>query len=133
MKKLVMLLITVFIFVQTVLSQVNQKTQDATFCGKIGEDGPSGGNYTIQELQNCDWQIIPVDTGFTVTEFRMSLVPNDNTYKYSEIPIKGNFIPEQYRNQILSHSRMVLLEFIKAANYKGESILVKAIAVRITT
>lgn len=87
--------------------------------------------YTTEELKNWDWKITTLDTNYTVTGFRMSLVPNDGSYKYSELEVKGNTIPKAYRNQILTQTRTVFLEFIRADNKNGESISVFPIAVRI--
>ncbi|MFI5218242.1 MAG: hypothetical protein ACHQNT_02050 [Bacteroidia bacterium] len=135
MKKTTSLLATILFSILTSFGQTGTTkeipTKDGMFCGKVGESGKTGGNYTLAELKNCDWKITSVDTSYTVTEFRMSLVPKDDSYKYSEQEVKGNTIPETYRNQILTHTRNVFLEYIKAVNKKGESVLVKPIAVRI--
>jgi hypothetical protein len=135
MKKATLFLSTILLSILSVNGQttttMEMPTKDVMFCGKIGVSGKTGGNYTVAELQKCDWKITTVDTTYTVTEFRMSLTPKDNSYKYSEEAVKGNTIPKVYRNQILKHTRNIFLEFIKAVNQKGESILVKPIAVRI--
>jgi len=59
----------------------------------------------------------------------MTIVGKDASLKYAEI--KGNVIPEEYRNQILEHTKHVYLEYIKAKNDKGESVGVKPIAVTV--
>jgi hypothetical protein len=134
MKNATLLFVAAFFSILIAFSQSSktEPTQVATFCGKIGKSGqPPEGTYTLAELKKCDWKISPVDTNYTVIEFRMSLVPKDDTYKYSEQQMTGNAIPEKYRNQILMDTRNVFLEFIKATNRKGDTIHVKPIAVRI--
>jgi hypothetical protein len=135
MKKVTLLLMAILFSILTVFGQTTPikatATKSAIFCEKIGVDGKTGGSYTIAELQNCDWKITTVDTSYTVKEFKMALVPKDDTFKLTEYAINGNIIPEQYRNKILTHTRNIFLEYIKAADRKGESILVKPIAVRI--
>ena len=128
---LAMILFSILISFSQTATTKEIPTKDGMFCGKIGERGKTGGIYTVAELKNCDWKITTDDTSYTVTEFRMTFVPKNNSYKYSEQEVKGNTIPETYRNQILTRTRNVFLEYIKAVNKKGESIPVKPIAVRI--
>jgi hypothetical protein len=134
MKNATLLFMAVFFSILIAFSQSSKTapTLVVTFCGKTGKSGqPPEGTYTLAELKNCDWKISPVDTNYTVIGFRMSLVPNNESYKYSEQQMTGNTIPEQYRNQILMHTRNVFLEFIKATNQRGDTIHVKPIALRI--
>ncbi len=103
---------------------------DAMFCGKKGESGPSGGAYTLEELQNCDFKIIPLDTSFTVTEFRLTLVEKGK--KIIEKKINGNKIPHSFREQILIPTKKAIyLELIKAESAQGQEVKIKPIAVRI--
>jgi hypothetical protein len=111
-------------------AQQNTPTKEASFCGKVG-DGVKGGAYTVKELKNCDWKIVPQDSNLTVVEFQMSLVPKNNAYEYTEKKITGNAIPGEYKNQILGQTKNVFLEYIEAVNRQGQQELIKPIAMRI--
>jgi hypothetical protein len=128
------ILLVIFLFpALAALSQTKPgaPAMDATFCGKVGEGGATGGTYTVKELQDCDFEIIPLDPNLTVTEFKMSLVAKDKSFSYLEKQITGNVIPEEYRNQILTHTKNIFLEYIKAANKNGVLVLIKPIAIRL--
>ncbi|MEO5571645.1 MAG: hypothetical protein ABIT08_04850 [Bacteroidia bacterium] len=133
MKKSIVFLILTIFYISTVLGQTKQSNsfKDATFCGKVGESGAKGGFYTVAELQNCDFKIIPVDSNFTVTEFQLSLVAKGELYQYQERKIKGNEIPKEERTRILTQTKNVFIEQIKAVNKEGQIINIKPIAVRI--
>jgi len=129
---------TVFLFPFLFLSVLvySQKpkpapTQGATFCGKTGEDKSSQSIYSITELQDCDFIIVPADPTLTVVQFKLSLVAKDKSYSYKEKNIIGNTIPEEYRSVILSHTKNIFLEYIIAANSSGVRTSIKPIAVRI--
>lgn len=132
MKKTTLLLVSILISVLAAFSQTKESApvQEATFCGKIGKDA-KGEVYSVKELQDCDFKIIPLDNNLTITEFQLSLVPKDKIYQFEERKILGNVIPQEYRNQILTQTKSVFLEYIKAINKQGQEELIKAIGVRI--
>ena len=105
---------------------------DGIFAGKPGVNGKTGGNYTVEELRKSDWILFAADTNFTVTEFKMSLVfKHASSLPYAEYYIKGNTIPESYRDKILNQAAAVYLEYIQATNARGVLMNVKPIAIRI--
>src|ERR1041384_2780913 len=131
MKKKTLILTIILFSTLSAISQTKQNSpaKDATFCGKVGESGATGGIYTVKELQNCDFKIIPLDSNLTVVEFMMSLVAKDKLYPYTEKKITGNVIPGEYKTQILTQTKNVFLEYIKAINKKGQEENIKPIAV----
>lgn len=133
MKKTTILLATILFSTLVAISQTKQNlpAKDATFCGKIGESGATGGTYTVKELRNCEFKIVPLDSNLTVVTFQMSLVAKEKSFPYTEKKITGNVIPAEYKNQILTQTKNVFLEQIKAVNKKGQQELIKPIAVRI--
>ena len=134
MKIKTIFILSILLTTLTTLSQTKSILPpiNGTFCGKVGPDDPKPYvTYSVEELSNCDWKISALDTNYIVTHFKMSLVPKDHSYKYSELEINSNSIPEKFRNQILSHTRVILLEFITAKNQKSELRLVKPIGVKI--
>jgi hypothetical protein len=136
MKKNIALLVAVLFSGFTTFAQTAQKTSDiqATFCGIVsGSTKPAaeGPGSTAAGLRKCDWKIYMADSNYTVSEFKMSLVPKKKgTFKYEELSMRGNIIPEEYRSKILTDTRYVYLEYIRAINKQGEYILVKPISVR---
>jgi hypothetical protein len=134
MNKKTTFLVMILFFNLAAFSQSKESTptKDATFCGKIGQGGaPPEGSFSVEELKNCDWKIIPLDSNLTVIEFRMSLVPKDKLYSYTEKKITGNAIPVEYKNQILNQTKSVYLEYIKAIDKQGQQETIKPIAIRI--
>ncbi len=120
-------ILTAFSQTKSILPPIN-----GTFCGKFGPDDPKKYViYSMEELKQCDLKISAIDTNYFVTDFKLSLVPKDDSYKYLEMKINSNRIPEKYRSQILNHTQIILLEFINSQNIKGESRLVKPIGLRI--
>lgn len=109
----------------------NSRAKEATFCGKVGDSGAAGQIYGVKELQDCDFKIIPRDSNLTVVEFQMSLVAKDNSYPYIEKKMTGNTISLQYKNQILTRTKSVFLEYIKAVNKNEQLELIKPITIRV--
>lgn len=105
----------------------------ASFCGKPGESGPPpAGQYTKADLRGCDFVIHPVDSSLKITRFKLSIVGKDGRFITSEVDIKGDRIPPDFRTIILEDAKMVLLEQVLAADKRGARVPVTAIAVRIT-
>jgi hypothetical protein len=127
----IIIVVTFFLLVLVSESQTKQipPSKEATFCNKVGENNSTGGTYKVKELQNCDFKITPLDSNLTVVEFKMSIVAKNNSLPLTEKIIKGNLIPEEYKTQILTETKNVFLEFIKAINSRGEFELIKPIAV----
>ena len=132
MKTSILLLFLVLFFPLISFSQEKaMPVMDAIFCGKPGVSGKEGGNYTLAELKECDFKISAANHGFTVVEFKLSLVSKDKSFAYTEKQIKGNVIPEEYRGQILTHTKYVYLEYIRAVDTKGTYVTLKPVSVRI--
>ncbi|MEP7263698.1 MAG: hypothetical protein ABI772_04340 [Bacteroidota bacterium] len=131
-KNIVLLLFILFTLPNVSMCQVKSTSSgDVTFCGKPGESGPTGGNYTIQELTDCDFTITPLDTNFKIAEFQLSIYGKDALFVPIEIKIKGNKIPDEYRAKILKEAKNVFLEYIKATASDGTIRLMKPVGVRI--
>jgi hypothetical protein len=113
-----------FLFGKVVTAQQEVKFQ-ATFCGKKG-----GGHYTLEELKNCDLTIHPVDSGFKVISFTLSIYTRDEE-GLDDVEVKGDQVPEKYRLQILNpKKKSIFLEHIKAVDKKGIYINLRAVDVR---
>jgi hypothetical protein len=124
----VMILLPAIAFSQKHIMQ----NSDAAFCGKTGESGPAPqGSYAVEELRNCDFKIIPLDTDLTVIEFRLSMYSKNNQCLLSEKLIEGNTIPEVFRQSIVSDIKTILLEHVKAVDKKGAMVNIKPIGIRI--
>jgi hypothetical protein len=101
----------------------------ATFCGK--KESGKDSDITTEELSQCNWKIVLSDTSYTISSFKMSLVPVD--YKkgtYQEYEMRGDSIGEKYRSDVLKSQR-IILEFIKASNKWGDSKLLNPIGLTI--
>ena len=109
----------------------NAPSADGIFAGK------TGGDYTVEELSQSDWTIRAADPGYSVTEFKMTIVFKKGTtsfqyyHGFTGYEIIGNIIPMQYRDKILNEAEKVYLEYIKAANERRVTITVKPIEFRI--
>jgi hypothetical protein len=109
------------------------KDVQATFCGK-GPTAPQQDNIcTAEELKNCDWKVMASNPEFTVTEFKLTLVPNkEGVIKYTEIDVKGNEIPLQHRRLIMNYTSKFFIEYIKARVGNDESTrMLNPISVRV--
>lgn len=133
MKKIIGFFVIILFFALPAFSQRSliEYTSPASFCGKFIKDTPTGGTYSIAELKDCDFTIVPDDTALIVIEFQLSMVPKDNSFKYTEKKIKGNQIPLEYRTHILTHTKNFFLEKILAADKKGYLVGIHPIAIRI--
>jgi hypothetical protein len=101
----------------------------ATFCGKAGTS--KADSITVDELKECNWKILLTDPSYSITSFKMSLVPKDyKNQKYEEYEMSGDSIGEKYRSDVLN-SRTIFLEFIHASNKAGESKMASPIGLRI--
>jgi hypothetical protein len=101
----------------------------ATFCGK--KESGKDSDITTEELSQCNWKIVPSDTSYTISTFKMSLVPVD--YKkgsYAEYEMLGDSIGKKYRSDVLKSQR-IILEFIKASNKSGDTKLLSPFSLNI--
>jgi hypothetical protein len=103
---------------------------DVAICGKSANDQDTQRTYFIGDLNNCDWKISTIDPNYEVTEFKITIIPKDNSKSILEYEIKGNTIPEKYRTEILTHSEKVFVEYIKAEKNKGDRIPVKPFVIK---
>lgn len=124
------LLISIVFLTTPFIIKCQSNTMVSFFCDKVGESGPMGGYYTVDELKSCNWIISTFDTTYKVSEFKLTIVPKNNSTKLIEEEIKGNVVPEIFRNPIIYNSKTAFLEFIRATNNKGDCINVNPIAIR---
>jgi len=128
----------VFLFSQDCLSQ-NQfidLTEDSititgTFCDRSNDSSIVFIELSDSDLESCNFKIHCDDPKFKVFEFQLSLVPSSSLSKYSEELIKLSYIPEKYRQAIISQTKIMYLERIRAVNDKGEKVNVKPFGIRI--
>jgi hypothetical protein len=133
MKKQNLILTVLLLFFLKTFSQDKLNATDyldVTLCGKTGNNFDKQLSYLIEELKNCDWKITTVDPGFVVTEFKITIIPKDNT-GIQEYEIKGNIIPEKYRTDILTLSKKVFVEYIKAEKNNGDRIRVRPFVIQL--
>lgn len=132
-KQNIILIFLLFSFLKTFSQDKLNVTDflDVTLCGKFGINTDKQLTYLIEDLNNCDWKISTVDPSYVVTEFKITIIPKDNSKGIHEYEIKSNMIPEKYRNDILTLSKSVFVEYIKAEKKKGDRIPVKPFVIQV--
>ena len=113
-----------------VLAQTNSGI-NVIFCNQIGQGKAATITLSKEELRKCDWTILPTDTNSSVVSFKLILITENNKSKKTEIELKGNVIPMNYRDQILSETNKFLIEYIKAKMPDNSIRSLKAITVNI--
>jgi hypothetical protein len=98
------------------------------FCDRMGEGESEVIRISREELNKCNFILIPSDTNFTVISFRMSLFSTNRIRRLKEIKINGNSIPVNERTQI-EHSGKILLEYVKAKASDNALILMQPVTV----
>ena len=102
------------------------------FCGKTQTDSRKPVVCSVKELTESDWKITTSDNRFLVKKFRLTIVPTDRSVKLKEIEVESNEIPVEYREEIMTLSRSILLEFIQVLAPDNTVRSIKPIAVNIS-
>ncbi len=102
------------------------------FCGKSQTDSRKPVVCSVMELTESDWKITTYDNRFLVKKFRLTIVPTDWSVKLKEIEVESNEIPVEYREEIMTLSRSILLEFIQVLAPDNTVRSIKPIAVNIS-
>ena len=130
--KTLLLLTFLSLFISNSYCQTTENANsflDAAICDKITHDEKSGITFTQDELENCELKINPVDTNYTVSSFKLTIIPRDPSGNPVEYEIIGNIISEKVRTEIASNAKSVFLEYIKAKNPGGGIVMVRPIKI----
>lgn len=108
----------------------NKNINDARFCGKHAEGGASV-SFTLDELNSCDFKIIPFDSTMKIYEFSISLFTKQGKFSLEGKDVLGDTIPPLIRKMINENVTSVVLESIKAKDSSKRVVKIRPISINI--